>query len=82
MTIKGDTLKVYHNKTEVERPTHETTFGPSNWRADDDPNDAVIGSYFTDYSVYDSTIVADELAMWNRALSEEEVAQLYDATYQ
>ena len=78
MTIKGDNLKVYHNKIEVDVGTSVDTYG----HEADGQSDTVIGEYFADYYWRQSTVIADELAMWNRALSEAEVAQIYDATCQ
>ena len=77
LTLQGNNLKIYHNKV-VQGGSRQTWNGIEA----DGPSDTVIGSYFADEPQFFSSIIMDELAMWNRVLSEAEVAQIYDITFQ
>ena len=77
LTLQGNNLKIYHNKV-AQSGNRENLDGFDA----DGPSDTVIGSYFADEPQFFSSIIMDELAMWNRVLSEAEVAQIYDITFQ
>ena len=73
LTFQGDQITVYQNNILQNRPL-QTGFvsEPSG------SGTVVIGKGIIDRDNYMGTVVVDELAMWNRVLSEAEVAQLYD----
>ena len=60
---------VYHNKVEK---TGSLTSNPGHFLPGS--GTTIIGKF----GIFFSTVTVDELAMWNRALSPAEVAQLYD----
>ena len=66
--VKTD-ITIYHNKVEQSATV------------DNDPNNFSPGSGATvigKFGILYGTVTVDELAMWNRALSEAEVDQLYN----
>ena len=77
LTLQGKNLKIFHNKV-AQSGTEQNLNG---FEADD-PSDTVIGRFFAnDEDVGDySSMIMDELSMWNRVLSEAEVALIYDNT--
>ena len=77
LTLRGNNLKIYHNKV-LQSGSRQ------NWDGfdADGPSDTVIGSYFADEPQFFSSIIMDELAMWNRVLSEAEEALVYDISFQ
>ena len=71
-------IHVYHNKVKrsesfrtIHRGTNQAPFTLGSGKT-------VIGKKFTDKNQNYGSVAVDELAMWNRALSEAEVAQIYD----
>ena len=65
-------IKVDHNKiartASVDTSSNNFLTGPGT---------TVIGKLSSDQEIYHGTVIVDELAMWNRALSPAEVAQVY-----
>ena len=78
LVVEGNRdMEVYNNK--VARTESVIT----NHRTSNDPfipgsGVTIIGKKYTDRDNSYSSVVVDEVAMWNRALSETEVAQIYD----
>ena len=73
LTFQGDQIRVYQNKILQSRPLQT---GPVSHPSG--PGRVVIGKGFIDRDNYMGSVAVDELAMWNQALSEAEVAQLYN----
>ena len=73
LTLQGDNLIVYQNKIAYDGPIQTgSAYAPYG------SGTVVIGKGFLDRDNYRGTVEVDELAMWNRALCEDEVAQIYD----
>ena len=70
-------ITVYHNKVEQ---TGSPTNDPATFTTGS--GTTVIGRFSPDQELFYGSVTLDELAMWNRALSEAEVAQLYDMVSQ
>ena len=77
LTLQEKNVTVYYN-TGMQSGEREDWIG----HEADGPSDTVIGRYFVDYDDLHSNVIMDELAMWNRVLSEAEVAQIYDISFQ
>ena len=66
-------VTVYHNKA-VQTGTLDSSssdFSPSSGKT-------IIGKLTSDQELFYGSVIVDELAMWNYALSEAKVAQIYD----
>ena len=73
LTHQDQTLVAYHNKI-VQ--TGSQVSGTTNLQSES--GTAVIGKSYVDVDNYYSSVIVDELAMWNHARSPAEVAQMYD----
>ena len=82
LTLQEKNVIVYYNKV-VQTPEYyydEWTTYETNG-----PSDTVIGKHYVDDEPYHGThssVIMDELAMWNRVLSEAEVALIKDISFQ
>ena len=66
-------VRVYHNKVVS---TASVVTNPNNFLPGS--GTTVIGKLSPDQEIYYGIVTVDEQAMWNRALSPAEVAQLFD----
>ena len=75
LMVEGENtdVTVYHNKvaSTASAATNLNNFLPGS-------GTTVIGKLSPNQEIYYGTVTVDELAIWNRALSPTEVAQLYD----
>ena len=73
LIYQEDQITVYHNKI-----LQSGLLGTGTTSKPPGSGTVMIGRGIIDRVNYWGSVIVDELAMWNRALSETEVAQLYD----
>ena len=82
LTLQEKKLTVYHN-TVVQTPDYY--YDDFRGFEADGPSDTVIGMTYEEFQHHPNqhtSIIMDELAMWNSTLSEAEVDQIYDISFQ
>ena len=73
LSHQDQTLVVYHNKI-----VQTGSQGSGTAIFQNAPGTSVIGKSYVNLDNHYSSVIVDELAMWNHALSEAQVVQIYD----
>ena len=73
LTYQDQTLAAYHNK--IVQTGRQVSGAASSLSAS---GTAFIGKSYVDVDNHYSSVIVDELVMWNRVLSPAEVVQIYD----
>ena len=74
LTLRGEDLVVYYNT--IAAAAHSTSH-----HCLEASDRVVIGKRYVNRDLFWGNVKVDELAMWNRALSGAEVAQIYDISF-
>ena len=77
LVLQGEDIRVYQNKVTLTE-TVNSIDRTSNIPFIPGSGTTVIGKKNTDKNRNFASVIVDELAMWNHALTEAEVAQIYD----
>ena len=71
----GEGFTVYHDGTQVE---HDDTRYYTGFSYTTGPGVVVIGRGYTDEDDHYTSVAVDELTMWNRQLSFQEIQDIFD----